>query len=61
MTATLCVPTIAYLPFNFFSWLPPPPLISLIFGWLNITIHPLQSEMYACLKEELYLSGNRSE
>ncbi len=38
MAGTLGVPTIAYLPFNFFCWLSP--LVSLFFGWFNITIHP---------------------
>ena len=42
MTATLGVPTIAYLPFNFFCWLSP--LVSMLFGWLNITIHPADEE-----------------
>jgi len=36
MTATLGVPTIAYLPFNFFCWLSP--VVSMLFGWFNITI-----------------------
>jgi len=36
MTATLGVPTIAYLPFNFFCWLSP--IVSMLFGWFNITI-----------------------
>ncbi len=42
MTATLGVATIAYLPFNFFCWLSP--LVSLCFGWFNITIHPIDQE-----------------
>lgn len=42
MTATLGVATIAYLPFNFFCWLSP--MVSLIFGWFNITIHPAEEE-----------------
>jgi Na+:H+ antiporter, NhaC family len=41
--ATLGVPTIAYLPFNFFCWLSP--IVSMLFGWLNITIHPLDEEI----------------
>ena len=40
--ATLGVPTIAYLPFNFFCWLTP--LVSMAYGWFNITIHPLEDE-----------------
>jgi len=36
MTATLGVATFAYLPFNFFCWLSP--IVSLLFGWFNITI-----------------------
>ena len=36
MTATLGVPTIAYLPFNFFCWLSP--VVTMFFGWFNITI-----------------------
>jgi NhaC family Na+:H+ antiporter len=39
MTATLGVPTIAYLPFNFFCWISP--IVSLLFGIFNITIEPL--------------------
>jgi NhaC family Na+:H+ antiporter len=38
--ATLGVPTIAYLPFNFFCWLTP--IVSIIYGWFNITIDPLE-------------------
>jgi NhaC family Na+:H+ antiporter len=34
--ATLGVPTIAYLPFNFFCWLTP--IVSMLYGWFNITI-----------------------
>lgn len=37
--ATLGVPTIAYLPWNFFCWLSP--VVTVIFGWLGITISPL--------------------
>ncbi|MEX1352752.1 MAG: Na+/H+ antiporter NhaC [Desulfobacterales bacterium] len=40
--ATLGVATIAYLPFAFFKWLSP--LVTLIYGWLGITIHPLDEE-----------------
>jgi len=40
--ATLGVPTIAYLPFNFFCWLTP--LVSMLYGWFNITIAPLDDE-----------------
>ena len=43
MTATLGVPTIAYLPFNFFCWLSP--IVSMVYGWLNITIDPLKEEI----------------
>ena len=35
----LGVPTIVYLPFNFFCWLSP--LVTLVFGWAGWTIHPL--------------------
>jgi len=35
--ATLGVPTIAYLPFNFFCWITP--IVSMLYGWFNITIH----------------------
>ena len=42
MTATLGVPTIAYLPFNFFCWISP--IVSMIYGWFNITIDPLDAE-----------------
>jgi len=34
--ATLGVPTILYLPFNFFCWITP--IVSMLFGWFNITI-----------------------
>jgi NhaC family Na+:H+ antiporter len=40
--ATLGVATIAYLPFAFFNWLSP--LVTLIYGWLGITIHPIDEE-----------------
>ncbi|MCP4748995.1 MAG: Na+/H+ antiporter NhaC [Desulfobacteraceae bacterium] len=39
-SATLGVPTIAYLPFNFFCWLSP--IVSLIFGIFNITIERVE-------------------
>ena len=42
MTATLGVPTIAYLPFNFFCWISP--IVSMMYGWFNITIDPLEEE-----------------
>jgi NhaC family Na+:H+ antiporter len=35
--ATLGVPTIVYLPFNFFCWITP--IVSMLYGWFNITIH----------------------
>jgi NhaC family Na+:H+ antiporter len=34
--ATLGVPTILYLPFNFFCWITP--IVSMLYGWFNITI-----------------------
>lgn len=40
--ATLGVPTIAYLPFNFFCWISP--IVSVIYGWFNITITPLEGD-----------------
>jgi len=40
--ATLGVPTIAYLPFNFFCWITP--IVSMLYGWFNITIDPLDEE-----------------
>jgi NhaC family Na+:H+ antiporter len=40
--ATLGVPTIAYLPFNFFCWLTP--IVSMLYGWFGITIDPLEEE-----------------
>jgi len=45
MTATLGVPTIAYLPFNFFCWISP--IVSMLYGWFNITIDPLEEEIEA--------------
>ncbi|BBO68657.1 Na+/H+ antiporter NhaC [Desulfosarcina alkanivorans] len=42
MAATLGVATIAYLPFNFFCWISP--IVSMLYGWLNITIDPLEEE-----------------
>jgi Na+:H+ antiporter, NhaC family len=41
-SATLGVATIAYLPFNFFCWLSP--IVSLLFGWFNITIHKIETD-----------------
>jgi NhaC family Na+:H+ antiporter len=43
--ATLGVPTLAYLPFNFFCWLTP--IVSMLYGWFNITIAPLEEEAEA--------------
>ncbi len=40
--ATLGVATIAYLPFNFFCWLSP--IVSLLFGWFNITIDKIDAD-----------------
>ncbi len=42
MAATLGVATIAYLPFNFFCWISP--IVSILFGWFNITIEPLNAD-----------------
>ena len=39
MAATLGVPSIAYLPFNFFWWISS--IVSLLCGLFNITIEPL--------------------
>jgi NhaC family Na+:H+ antiporter len=41
-SATLGVATLAYLPFNFFCWLSP--IVTLVFAWLGITIHPAEKE-----------------
>jgi NhaC family Na+:H+ antiporter len=41
--ATLGVPTIAYLPFNFFCWISP--IVTMLYGWFNITIDPLDEEI----------------
>lgn len=38
----LGVATIAYLPFAFFCWLSP--LVTLAFGWFNITIHKIEDD-----------------
>jgi len=43
MAATLGVPTIAYLPFNFFCWISP--IVSMLYGWFNITITPLEEKV----------------
>jgi NhaC family Na+:H+ antiporter len=43
MTATLGVATIAYLPFNFFCWISP--IVSMLYGWFNITIDPIDEEI----------------
>ena len=43
MAATLGVATIAYLPFNFFCWISP--IVSILYGWFNITITPLDEEI----------------
>jgi NhaC family Na+:H+ antiporter len=43
MAATLGVATIAYLPFNFFCWLSP--IVSVLYGWFNITIDPIDEEI----------------
>ena len=40
--ATLGVPTIAYLPWNFFCWLSP--IVTMVYGWLGITIAPADEE-----------------
>ncbi len=39
---TLGVPTLAYLPFNFFCWLSP--IVSTLYGWFNITITRIDDE-----------------
>jgi Na+:H+ antiporter, NhaC family len=43
MAATLGVPTIAYLPFNFFCWISP--IVSMLYGWFNITIAPIEEKV----------------
>jgi NhaC family Na+:H+ antiporter len=45
MAATLGVATIAYLPFNFFCWISP--IVSMVYGWFNITIDPMEDETEA--------------
>ena len=47
--ATLGVATLAYLPFAFFNWLSP--IVTMLYGWFNITIHPLDEETKAHLEE----------
>jgi NhaC family Na+:H+ antiporter len=54
-SATLGVATIAYLPFAFFNWLSP--LVTLIYGWLGITIHPLDEET----KKRLEMAKEKEE
>jgi NhaC family Na+:H+ antiporter len=54
-SATLGVATIAYLPFAFFNWLSP--VISIIYGWLGITIHPIDEET----KERLKMAQEKEE
>jgi len=41
-TATLGVPTIAYLPWNFFCWISP--IVTMAYGWFGITIAPIDEE-----------------
>lgn len=41
-TATLGVSTLAYMPFAFFCWLSP--IVTILYGWFNITIKPLSDE-----------------
>lgn len=48
--ATLGVATIAYLPFAFFCWISP--IISMLYGWFNITIAPLEPEEQEAAIEE---------
>jgi NhaC family Na+:H+ antiporter len=48
--ATLGVPTIAYLPFNFFCWLTP--IVSMLYGWFNITIERLDPDEVEAATEE---------
>jgi len=49
--ATLGVPTIAYLPFNFFCWITP--IVSMLYGWFNITIDPLEETPDVIAKQEI--------
>ncbi len=42
MAATLGVATLAYLPFNFFCWISP--IVSMLFGWFNITMDPIDAD-----------------
>lgn len=44
-SATLGVPTIAYLPWNFFCWISP--IVSLLFGWFGITIDRIDEDAEA--------------
>ena len=48
--ATLGVPTIAYLPFNFFCWISP--IVSMLYGWFNITIDPIDADDAEAATEE---------
>ncbi|MDM8524571.1 Na+/H+ antiporter NhaC [Desulfococcaceae bacterium HSG8] len=49
-SATLGVATFAYLPFAFFNWLCP--IVSIVFGWLGITIDPIDEETKMRLESE---------
>ncbi len=42
MASTLGVATLAYLPFAFFNWISP--IVTLLYGWFNITITPLDED-----------------
>jgi Na+:H+ antiporter, NhaC family len=49
-SATLGVPTIAYLPWNFFCWISP--IVTLLFGWFGITIDRIDEEAEKELTED---------
>jgi NhaC family Na+:H+ antiporter len=59
--ATLGVATIAYLPFAFFNWLSP--IVTLAYGWLGITIAPLDEDAKEKIdveKEEVKVTSSSS-
>ena len=56
-TATLGVPTIAYLPWNFFCWISP--IVTMAYGWFGITIAPID-EKANLMEEENEETASRS-
>ena len=60
-SATLGVATFAYMPFAFFNWISP--IVSMVFGWMGITIDPMDEEtkMRLGIEDQQTIAGEEAQ